>query len=161
MKTLILVRHAKSSWEFNVIDHERPLNDRGNSDAYLVSNILKNDNLKVDYILCSDALRTVTTANIFISNLKLNSDLLELNHDLYDFSGENLLKTIKSCSNSVNNLLVFGHNHAVTNFVNTYGNLPIDNIPTCGVTIIEFDTNNCNNIKNGKTIKTLFPKDFK
>jgi phosphohistidine phosphatase len=83
------------------------------------------------------------------------------NHELYDFSGENLIKVLKSVDNSINNLMVFGHNHAITHFVNTYGDTFIDNVPTCGVVIIEFDIENWKNLKSGKTTKTLFPRDLK
>lgn len=161
MKKLILVRHAKSSWKHNVIDHERPLNERGTADAELLSNHLKNSNLVIDKVLSSDAVRAKTTANSFILNLDIDNHLMDLNHNLYDFSGENLINTIKEVDASINNLMVFGHNHAVTNFVNTYGDKFIENVPTCGVTIISFNIDNWSDLKKGETIYTLFPKDLK
>lgn len=161
MKKIILVRHAKSSWKYNVIDHERPLNKRGLNDAHIISNHLVNSNIDVNLILSSDSVRTKTTANIFVNNLNIHESLVELNHSLYDFSGQNFLEVIKMCSNDINNLMVFGHNHAITDFVNTYGNIYIDNVPTCGVVIIDLDIKNWNELKKGKTIKTLFPRDLK
>lgn len=161
MKTLILIRHAKSSWKHNVIDHERPLNNRGVNDAELVSNHLKKNNLIINKLLSSDAVRAKTTANAFISNLKIDKNLVELNHDLYDFSGYNLINTIKAVDASINNLMVFGHNHAITHFVNTYGDKYIENVPTCGVTIIEFNIDNWAGLIKGKTVSTVFPKDLK
>lgn len=161
MKKIILVRHAKSSWKHNVIDHERPLNERGFKDANLVSVHLKESNLNIDLVLSSDAMRAKTTANIFISNLGIDTNMIHLNHQLYDFSGTNLIEVIKTCKDSVNTLMLFGHNHAITAFVNTYGNNYIDNVPTSGVVIIEFDIPNWNNLNKGNTIKTLFPRDLK
>ncbi|GAA4899660.1 histidine phosphatase family protein [Flaviramulus aquimarinus] len=161
MKKVILVRHAKSSWKHNVIDHERPLNNRGYSDADLVSNYFVENKLDIDIIVCSDAIRTKTTLDIFILNLNIDKSIVHLSHDLYDFSGENLVKVIRRCDDSITNLMVFGHNHAITAFVNTYGDHYIDNVPTCGVVIIEFDIEKWNNLKPGKTIKTLFPRDLK
>ncbi|CAH8286282.1 phosphohistidine phosphatase [Mariniflexile fucanivorans] len=161
MKKLLLVRHAKSSWEHNVIDHERPLNDRGVSDAQTVSNRLKNDHLKIDLILCSDSVRTTSTAKTFISNLDLDKNILVFNHDLYDFSGSNLIQVIKACNNKVNNLMVFGHNHAITAFVNTFGDSHIENVPTCGVVQIEFNINSWEDLNKGKTVSTLFPRDLR
>ncbi len=161
MKNLILVRHAKSSWEHNVIDHDRPLNERGFKDAGLVSNDLKNRSLGIDLVLSSDAMRAKTTANIFISNMGVNPEIVHLNHDLYDFSGTNLTEVIKTCDNSDNKLMIFGHNHAITAFVNTYGSSYIDNVPTSGVVAIEFDIDNWKNLNKGKTIWTLFPRDLK
>ncbi|GAA4944383.1 histidine phosphatase family protein [Algibacter agarivorans] len=161
MKKIIIVRHAKSSWEHNVTDHERPLNDRGYSDANLVSSHFKDNSLNIDFVISSDAMRTKTTANIFISNLNIDKNIFRLNHDLYDFSGSNLVEVVKRCEDSIDNLMVFGHNHAITAFVNTYGDSYIDNVPTCGVVIIAFDIKSWNNLKSGSTIKTLFPRDLK
>jgi phosphohistidine phosphatase len=161
MKKLILVRHAKSSWEFNVIDHERPLNEKGVKDANNVSNKLNLKDLNLDLVLSSDSVRTKTTANTFISNLNIKESLIQFNHDLYDFSGRNLVRVIKNCDQNINSLMVFGHNHAITAFVNTYGNVHIDNVPTCGVVIIDFDINNWKNLNKGTTVKTLFPRDLK
>ncbi|TGV01139.1 SixA phosphatase family protein [Flavivirga rizhaonensis] len=161
MKKLIIVRHAKSSWKHNVIDHERPLNERGFKDANLVSENLKGSGLKVDLVLSSDAMRAKTTANIFTSNLNIDESIVRLNHDLYDFSGSHLIEVIKSCDDSVDALMIFGHNHAITAFVNTYGSSRIDNVPTSGVVVIEFDIVNWKSLNQGKTIQTLFPRDLK
>ncbi len=160
MKKIILVRHAKSSWKENVIDHERPLNTRGMNDVQLVSKSLIGQ-LKPDLILCSDAVRTRLTANAFVTNHQFSNEIFELNPNLYDFSGNNLLEVIKSCPKHVNELMVFGHNHAVTSFVNSYGNIHIDNVPTCGVIIIEFNIESWDALNQGKTIKTVFPRDLK
>ena len=161
MKTLILIRHAKSSWEFDVIDHERPLNERGLNDASLVSEYLTKTNPKVDALLCSDSVRTKSTAEFFISNLNIDLEIVRYNHGLYDFEGRLLVSEIKACDDSIQNLMVFGHNHAITYFVNTYGNQIIDNVPTCGVTIINFDMTSWNDLKQGVTINTIFPRDLK
>lgn len=161
MKTLIIVRHAKSSWEYNVIDHERPLNPRGQNDAQILSKHLKSKSLNIDLVLSSDAVRARTTAGIFMENLNIGQEIFRLNHYLYDFSGENFTQVIKQCDDSINHLMVFGHNQAITFFVNTYGNKYIDNVPTCGVTIIEFEIDFWKNLNQGKTIKTIFPRDLK
>ena len=160
MKKLILIRHAKSSWEYNVKDHERPLNTRGLKDASAVSGELKGL-FYPDLVLISSAIRTQETATIFISNLKISEKIIQSNHDLYDFSGSDLLKVIKTCNNSIKELMIFGHNHAITAFVNSYGDLTIDNVPTCGVVVLEFEIDNWSDLKPGKTLKTLFPRDLK
>jgi len=161
MKKLILVRHAKSSWEYDVIDHERPLKKRGYDDANLVAEYLKKEKLNIDLVLSSDAVRTKTTANVFIENLDIDSTKLHLDHQLYDFSGENFIKTIKSCDDTVNTLMVFGHNHAITWFVNTYGSQLIDNVPTSGVVVVCFNIKKWNELHSGETLQTIFPKDLK
>ncbi|SFD40802.1 SixA phosphatase family protein [Algibacter pectinivorans] len=161
MKKLILIRHAKSSWEFNLDDHERPLKSRGITDANLVSKELAYHLKTIDLVICSDAQRTKLTAEIFISNLGIDKNLVKFNADLYDFSGENLVQVIKNVQDSISNLMVFGHNHAITAFVNTFGTKYIDNVPTSGVVIIEFDIENWSALKPGKTLKSLFPRDLK
>ncbi|WP_298535539.1 histidine phosphatase family protein [uncultured Algibacter sp.] len=161
MKRLILIRHAKSSWEYDVIDHERPLITRGLKDANLVSNHLISSIISIDSVICSDAKRTIQTADIFIAGLNIDPEIVRYNHNLYDFVGKELINVIKNCDNSVHNLMIFGHNHAITSFVNAYGSEHIDNVPTCGVTIIEFDIFNWIHLEQGKTIKILFPRDLK
>lgn len=161
MKNIILVRHAKSSWEFNVSDHERPLKSRGINDANLVSKVFKKSNTAIDLVISSDAVRARTTADIFVNNLKISKDVVSLNHDLYDFSGNDLINVIKSTNNSVNNLMLFGHNHAITYFVNSFGDLYIDNVPTCGLVLLQFDIEKWSNLSKGKTIRTIFPRDLK
>ncbi len=161
MKKLILVRHAKSSWEYNVIDHERPLKKRGFDDANLVSNYLKGKEININLVVSSDAVRAKTTAEIFIDNLNIGDDIVGFEHQLYDFSGELLTQVIKNCNDAVNCLMVFGHNHAITAFVNTFGDKYIENVPTAGTVILKFDINSWADLKPGKTIMTIFPKDLK
>jgi len=160
MRKITLVRHAKSSWEYNLTDHERPLNQRGINDAHIVSKAIYNK-IKPDLILSSDAVRAKTTAQIFVSNLKIDSENIHLNNVLYDFSGNDLMRVIKNCDNSVGELMIFGHNNAITNFVNAFGSVYIDNVPTSGVTIIEFEIENWKDLKKGKTLETIFPRDLK
>lgn len=160
MKKLILIRHAKSSWKYNVIDHERPLNSKGLLDSDLIAGFLKEKQVKTDLVMVSDALRTKQTSEIILPKLKINPNKIVFSHNLYDFSGENLTQTIKNCNNTVDTLMVFGHNHAITVFVNTYGDFFIDNVPTCGVVVIEFNITNWNQINKGQTIETIFPKNL-
>ena len=161
MKTLYLIRHAKSSWEHDVIDHERPLKNRGFKDANLVSNYLKGTLNLPDLILSSDAMRAKTTAYIFAKNFGIDENEVILDHKLYDFSGRDLTNTISNCNNSVETLMVFGHNHAITAFVNTYGDVYTDNVATSGFTHIEFDIEFWKDLKPGKTKQSLCPKELK
>lgn len=160
MKKLILIRHAKSSWEHAVSDQNRPLNFKGFNDANNLSKALIGQ-INPDIVFSSDALRAKTTAEIFLLNLGIANDNLVLNHHLYDFSGNKLVNVIKNTPKTVDELLVFGHNNAITAFVNSYGNRYIDNVPTCGVVMLEFDTDHWDDIQKGKTIRTMFPRDLK
>src|SRR5690606_24162036 len=125
----------------------------------LVSNTLRNK-IHPDLILSSDANRARSTASIFLSNLNV-SNKVYLTPDLYDFSGEKLVKVVTSCDDAHDELMVFGHNHALTFFVNKFSDKPIGNVPTSGVVIIDFDINHWKDLKKGKTKQTIFPKDLK
>lgn len=161
MKILYLIRHAKSSWEHNLKDHSRPLKKRGVKDVFFVCNNLFDSILYPDLILSSDAERAKETAILFISHLDLNRIELLLDKRLYDFSGNELTNVIRSCDESIDKLMIFGHNYAITNFVNTYGDLDIDNVPTCGFVEIHFEIDSWEELKTGVTVKTVFPKDLK
>ncbi len=160
MKTLYLVRHAKSSWEFNLTDHERPLNDRGLNDAPRVAAYVASKMPKPDLIMSSDALRAKTTAFAFAKAYNISEDAIVLDYKLYDFEGRDLIRTILDCDDSIDCLMVFGHNNAMTHIVNVYGNKPIDNVPTSGFTAIEFSTEQWASISQGNTIFTCTPKEL-
>ena len=67
----------------------------------------------------------------------------------------------KLIDNDVMNVLIFGHNSAITDFVNKFGDVYIDNVPTSGLVCINFEINNWKDLKKGKTVTTLFPKELK
>lgn len=158
MKKLILVRHAKSSWKYNLGDIERPLKKRGINDANNVSNEFKISGFDVDKVYCSPAQRAKSTSEVFSKNiaiLKIKTEIVDI---LYDFGGQNLINFIKLIQDEYKSVMIFGHNHAITAFVNTFGSIYIENVPTCGLVVIEFDINSWADLKPGVTIKKIFPK---
>jgi phosphohistidine phosphatase len=161
MKKLILVRHAKSSWNEGVSDHERGLESRGINDSMLVSRNFFHYQLLPDKVLSSTAKRAKNTALIFLKNLNIESNNIEFDKSLYDFSGESLINTIKNVHNDVNTLMVFGHNNALTYFVNTFGDRYIDNVSTSGLVVIEFQVESWKYIYKGETVKIIFPRDLR
>ena len=161
VKILYLVRHAKSSWDYELPDFERPIKKRGINDANLVSNCLKDSEIKPQVIFCSSAERTKLTAEIFIKNLALANVNIKYLEDLYDFSGESLLRVVESCDDSFGSVMIFGHNYALTNFVNKFGDIPIENVTTSGFVKIIFETKSWKNLCKGKTEKIVFPKHLK
>src|SRR5690606_37513463 len=152
MKTLYLVRHAKSSWDFDVDDHQRPLNGKGKEDIVLVSEYAASHFTAPDIMIRSDAKRALTTALRFQEAYSFSEGKFFINTDLYDFSGNRVQRVIESCNDDVEGLMIFGHNNALTNLANKYGNKYIDNIPTCGFVKIEFETDDWKKITKGKTI---------
>lgn len=161
MKTVYIVRHAKSSWDYPVNDKDRPLKLRGVKDAHLVSKYISNKIEMPERVYSSVANRALHTCTIFCRNLQYPLDQITIKEGMYDFSGASLLETIKSCDDTINYLMIFGHNHAITAIVNTYGNQYYDNIPTSGFVMIQFDTTSWTKLEEGKTILKVFPKDLK
>ncbi len=161
MKRLILIRHAKSSWQAPLRDFDRPLMKNGILDAHLVSTNIINHLPKTFLLWSSSAKRAAETALIFAQNISFPIESIHFKDELYTFDDRKLEKVVKSCSNSFDNLILFGHNEAVTNFVNKFGNIFIDNVSTSGFVSLAFETNDWNNLENGKTLKVIFPKDLK
>lgn len=161
MKNLILIRHAKSSWDAPLNDIDRPLDQKGINDAHLVaSNCIKF--VPSNYIIwSSSAKRASETAMIFAQNILYPIESIVFKEELYTFDEKQLFNVIKSCSNVFESVILFGHNMAITNFVNKFGNIFIDNVPTSGFVSLQFDTDSWEKIENGKTIKTIFPKNLK
>ncbi|NNE77601.1 MAG: histidine phosphatase family protein [Pricia sp.] len=161
MKTLILVRHGKSSWDYAVNDKDRPLKERGINDAYLVSNALKSKGIQLDKIFSSPANRALHTCVIFLRQLEFPSEKFQLSKKLYDFSGDSVSEFIRNLDDSLNTVMIFGHNHAFTHLANSLGNTYIDNVPTTGLVHLYFDANRWKSISKGTTKQTIFPKDLK
>lgn len=161
MKNLILIRHAKSSWEAPLIDKDRPLTNRGILDAHFIAEKTIEHLPKSFVIWSSTAKRASETAMIFTQTFSCPVESIIFNEDLYTFEVSQLEKIVKKCNDLYDCVIHFGHNEAITNFVNKFGNTEIFNVPTSGLVSIEFESNSWEKIKNGKTIKTIFPKDFK
>ena len=161
MKTLILVRHGKSSWEYNVSDRDRPLLPKGINDGLLISEKWSLENTDVDYIYSSPANRALHTATIFLRRLDFPLERFQLNTMLYDFSGDGVLQCIKELDNDLGTVMLFGHNHAFTHIANSLGNTYIDNVPTTGLVHLQFGIDSWAQLDKGTTVTTIFPKHFK
>lgn len=161
MKTLYLVRHAKSSWKHDVDDHKRPLKKRGENDGLMVAKRVKSEIAPPQKIFSSDATRAYSTGYFFKDALGISDENFVIDHELYDFRGQNVMRFIKELDDDLDSVMIFGHNHAFTSIVNMLGNKYIENVPTCGFVMIEFDENSWKDITTGRTVKTFFPRDLK
>ena len=95
MKTLLIMRHAKSSWkEQDLPDHDRPLNKRGEKDAPRMGKLLKDEDLIPDLIMSSSAVRAKKTAELVVKTCKYKGKIV-LNHSLYGVNGQPTLKSWK------------------------------------------------------------------
>lgn len=161
MKNLILIRHAKSSWETSLRDIDRPLENKGIRDAQLVAkNCMQYIPLNCQ-IWSSSAKRTQETAIIFCQNFLYPLESIVFKEELYTFDVNQLEKVIKSCSNDFENVILFGHNDAITNFVDKFGDTFIGHIPTSGFVWLQFDAASWGEINKGITRKAIFPKNLK
>ncbi|TAF69396.1 MAG: histidine phosphatase family protein [Flavobacterium sp.] len=161
MKNLILVRHAKSSWETPLKDKDRPLSKNGLKSAHLVSSNISNYLPKTYLFWTSVAERASQTALIFAQNLSYPIESIIYKEELYTFDENQLTKVIKSCKNEFDSVILFGHNGAITNFVNKFGDVFIENVPTSGFVSLQFDEDDWSAIEKGKTLKVIVPKDLK
>ena len=98
---------------------------------------------------------------IFLRNLDIPFTNFEVREALYDFSGESLETFIYGLDNSLDKVMVFGHNNAFTYVANSLGNTYIDNVPTAGLVHLQFDADDWGSITKGTTVLTLFPKQLR
>lgn len=164
MKTLYLIRHAKSSWDnLQLKDFDRPLNKRGQRDAPFMGNILHKKNVQADLLLSSPANRAISTARIIAHALHYSLENIVTNQGLYHASAYDILTIIRAVSNQHNNLLVFGHNPGFTYLSNALANCQIANVPTTGIVCIQFEVNNWTEVDSGKGKLVFFdyPKLYK
>lgn len=161
MKRLVLVRHGKSSWKEDLPDDQRPLKKRGYKDADLVISAFQNFGNISPLIWSSYATRALTTAQIFKEKLGVNDSDFLVKDELYTFDRSELLRIISGCDDAVETLMIFGHNPAITGAVNFLGDQVFDNIPTTGLTVLEFQTDSWKHLSDGKTVLYLFPKNLR
>lgn len=142
MKTLYIIRHAKSSWEDpEKDDFDRPLNDRGKRDAPRMGKRLKEKGITPALMLTSPAKRALSTARRIGKVLKYSKDNIKTDKKLYHADEETILSVVRDLKDKHDVVMVFGHNPGLTDFINSFqtGELDIDNLPTCGIVAFELD----------------------
>ena len=150
MKTLYLLRHAKSSWDDpDLKDFERPLSDRGFRDAPMMGKRFEEAGNQLQCIITSPAMRAKTTAKLFADNMGYPSDDIASNPELY-FAGTGMfLKAASLLDDDCSNAMLVGHNPAITEFANLMADSDIDNIPTCGLVKLGLDIEKWSDIAAG------------
>ncbi|HTF17961.1 MAG TPA: histidine phosphatase family protein [Chryseolinea sp.] len=158
MKTLYVIRHAKSSWDVKTLDDiERPLNERGKRDAPRMGKRLKEKEIHPDLIISSPAKRAFATAKKIAKILKYPRDSIKVEKKLYDGDEDSMLAALSKLKDKHNVVIMFGHNPGLTDFVNSIMSeeLDIDNVPTCGVVAFQFQAERWDQVTWG-TGKMLF-----
>lgn len=141
VKHLVLVRHAKSSWKNSELDdHDRPLGKRGERDAPYMAKIFREKKMDVDLIASSTAMRALDTAKEFAKKLDYKKEKILRVSELYLAETEELLDYVKGLDDDYKTVMLFGHNPGITRFANELINENIENVPTCGIVAVDFET---------------------
>ena len=139
MKTLYLLRHAKSSWDDpELTDFERPLADRGLRDIPRMASRLQQRGDTVDCVVTSPALRAKTTAKMMAGLIGFPPDEVASNPELYFAGAGMFLKTVRLLDADCQLAMLVGHNPAITEFADVICDGRIDHIPTCGLLKLQF-----------------------
>lgn len=142
-RQLVLIRHTKSSWnDLSISDFERPLKKDRVGDAEKMAQVLHDLQLRPQHIICSAALRTRQTAEYFYNALNFDPNKVQFDKRIYECMPEDLYEVIREIEPEVTSLVLFGHNPALTYFVNYYSGKQMIDMPTTGVAWLEFDTDN-------------------
>jgi phosphohistidine phosphatase len=158
MKTLFLIRHAKSSWaEPEMKDFDRPLNDRGNENAPFMGKLLKKEKIFPDLIISSPAKRAITTARKIADEIDYPKNKIVEEPKIYEANVKTLLQIINSLDDENETVFLFGHNPGFTDLLGYLTEANISNIPTCGIAQIEFDSESWKEVsRETGTMKNFF-----
>lgn len=160
MKTITLIRHAKSSWESPSSDRERPLTERGIKDALAVAAALWPHLPEIEAVYTSPAKRALDTCQLMMGIFSFPKENVSVQEKLYDFSGNQVMTFIKSIPEEIRHLMIFGHNEAMTNLINDLTHARLDHLPTSGATLIEFPDSHWARISKGTLKALIIPKNL-
>jgi len=156
MKTLFLIRHAKSSWGDTALpDKDRPLNDRGRRDAPQIGERLAKRDVKPDLILSSPAMRALKTAEIIARKLDYRRKDIVVDDRLYAVGADDLLDVIRKLGDKLERVMLFGHNPELTELAHRLSS-KITHMPTCAVAEFTFDAKSWSKIGKVKPAKVTF-----
>jgi phosphohistidine phosphatase len=141
VKTLLLIRHAKSSWNSDVgNDFDRPLNERGKRDAPEMATRLMRHGVGIDQFVSSPANRAKTTCILFARAFKRDEREILFIPELYHAHSDSFYQIIAGFDDAKSNIAVFSHNPGITDFVNSLTTTSVDNMPTCGIYAVTIKT---------------------
>ena len=162
MRTLYLIRHAKSSWDNpGLRDFNRPLNERGFREAPMMAELLAGQGIRPDLLVSSPAKRAITTALFFAEKFGIEENRVLREQDIYEAAPTEILRIISNLPDSAAVVCLFGHNPTFTEVANLFAENYIDNIPTCGIVQIESEAEHWNTLYEGNSrVKArFFPKE--
>jgi phosphohistidine phosphatase len=163
MKTLTLLRHAKSSWKDpHLSDRERPLNKRGKRDAPVMGRRILKAGIRPSLIVSSPAVRAWKTAKTVARELNYPREFLQREEDLYLASLDDLIDVVAAQDQGFNSLMLVAHNPGMTDFANYLSPGLTNNLPTAGVVSVLIDRNDWLLYERPRTKLILhdFPKNL-
>jgi phosphohistidine phosphatase len=150
MKTLFIVRHAKSSWKHEFLsDFERPLNKRGHNDAPMMAQVLHDRGVTVDYIRSSPANRALTTARLLAAGIGYALDHVETDEHMYGAGDRQLQQIVQAFPAAAQTGMVVGHNPGMMMLAERLAGFDEDNLPTCGIVCVTFDVDAWTDVAEG------------
>jgi len=150
-KILLLVRHAKSSWDdASLSDFERPLNERGKKDAPEMAKKLNNKKIKIDAFVSSPAKRARQTCKFFTKEFDPKKKNIVREPKLYEADEQSFYEVIEGFKNKWDSVAVFSHNPGITSFANSLTADGVDDMPTCSVFAVKVDTDTWKEFRNAK-----------
>jgi len=160
-RTLILMRHAKSSWDdFLQPDHARPLNARGRTSAAAMGNWLRDNGYLPDELLCSTAERTRET----YARLGITAAKTRYEDALYHAGADVMLRVLQTAE--ANTILMLGHNPGIAYFAEmlakkTTHHPRSSDYPTCATTVFHFGLNSWSDVKfsQGTVVDFAIPRE--
>lgn len=157
MKTLTLVRHAKSSWsDTRLSDGDRPLNKRGKRDAPVMGKRMVEHDIRPSLIISSPAKRAWSTAKLVAAEISYPIEFLQREDSLYHASIDEILGVIVAQDNRFNNMMIVGHNPGMTDFANFLSPGLTNNLPTAGVVSLQIDQDDWNLYQQPKTVLLVY-----
>lgn len=151
MKRVIIVRHAKSSWDdASIPDFERPLNKRGEHDAPEMAKRLADKKVDIDAFISSPAKRAKKTASLFAKEFGQSKDDLVLVDALYHAAPDQFYETIEKAPAKAKTIAIFSHNPGITEFVNSLTETRVDDMPTCAVYAVKADIKDWTEFRQAK-----------
>lgn len=151
VKTILLLRHAKSSYG-GTADFERPLNEEGKKDAPLMGSFVSKSNSVPDQIISSTAKRARQTTELLNGILALNSKLISWNEDLYYGNASAYMKAVQHTGQNVDTVMLVGHNPSIEESISLLvadSSAYITSVPSAGLICIEHPAIKWEQIKPG------------
>jgi phosphohistidine phosphatase len=140
LKTLLLIRHAKSDWNDPALkDFDRPLNERGKKNAPEMAKRLLDKDIKIDTLISSPAKRAKKTAELIAKEYDIKKEKIIFIDQLYLAEPSVFFDVISQIDDEHKHVALFSHNPGITDFANQLADVRIDNIPTCGVFAIKMN----------------------